>query len=266
MAFLSAPPLRQRLPSKAPSLCAFRTMATAASPVPRPPRVVPSPLPNVLIYDHCPFCIRVRHALGLKNIKHNLIWLANDDINTPTALVQRKVVPIFQSTGASGPSMAESLEICETIDSNPEFGEPFFRPLSGRSDIEEWMTKMADPMRRLTRVRYARGPFPEFAFEDGRQAYVRNHPLENPSSYEENFAMSDALVKDVQDAMVELEGMIFSKEFCTEGGISYDDILLFAKLRSLTIVKGLVFPKAIREYVEYQAAIADIPLLHYCAM
>ena len=37
-----------------------------------PARVVPDTLPKIYVYDHCPFCVRVRLALGLKNIKHEV--------------------------------------------------------------------------------------------------------------------------------------------------------------------------------------------------
>ena len=57
----------------------------------KPERVVRDELPILYVYDHCPFCVRVRAALGLKNIKHNLHFLANDDVKTPTALVGKKI-------------------------------------------------------------------------------------------------------------------------------------------------------------------------------
>ena len=60
-------------------------------------RVVRPQLPKVYVYDHCPFCVRVRLALGLKNVKHTLHFLANDDIDTPKALVGKKIAPIFVS-------------------------------------------------------------------------------------------------------------------------------------------------------------------------
>ena len=63
------------------------------------PRVVMDELPTVFVYDHCPFCVRVRLALGLKNIKHTVHFMANDDIPTPTKLVGKKVAPIFVSPG-----------------------------------------------------------------------------------------------------------------------------------------------------------------------
>lgn len=54
-------------------------------------------LPIVYVYDHCPFCVRVRLAMGVKNVKHLIHFLANDDVDTPTALVGKKIAPIFVS-------------------------------------------------------------------------------------------------------------------------------------------------------------------------
>ena len=67
----------------------------------KPPRLVPddpSLIPTLYNYDHCPFCVRVRLALGFKNIKHNIIFMANDDVHMPTALVGKKVAPIMVRT------------------------------------------------------------------------------------------------------------------------------------------------------------------------
>jgi hypothetical protein len=63
----------------------------------QPERVIMDELPTVYVYDHCPFCVRVRLALGIKNIKHNIHFMANDDIPTPTKLVGKKISPIFVS-------------------------------------------------------------------------------------------------------------------------------------------------------------------------
>ena len=77
------------------SLASDTTSATSPVASIKPKRVV---LDNTLyVYDHCPFCVRVRLALGNKNVKHNLHFLANDDVNTPTKLVGKKIAPIFVS-------------------------------------------------------------------------------------------------------------------------------------------------------------------------
>lgn len=71
--------------------------AVEASPFTQGPRVIRDELPIVYVYDHCPFCVRVRLALGVKNVKHNVHFLQNDDIPTPTKLIGKKIAPIFVS-------------------------------------------------------------------------------------------------------------------------------------------------------------------------
>lgn len=71
--------------------------ATSSDAFIKPERVIIDELPTLFVYDHCPFCVRVRVALGLKNVKHNVNFMANDDIPTPTKLVGKKIAPIFVS-------------------------------------------------------------------------------------------------------------------------------------------------------------------------
>lgn len=61
----------------------------------KPEKITMDDLPTVYVYDHCPFCVRVRLALGIKNIKHKLYFMANDDVQTPASLVGKKIAPIF---------------------------------------------------------------------------------------------------------------------------------------------------------------------------
>ena len=63
-----------------PRRTAIRPTASANNAHVLATRVVPPVLPKIFVYDHCPFCVRVRIALGIKNVKHELIFLANDDV------------------------------------------------------------------------------------------------------------------------------------------------------------------------------------------
>lgn len=58
--------------------------------------------------------MRVRLAFGLKNIKHEVRFLANDDTSTPTSLIGKKAVPILELPGTL--VMPESLDIIAKID------------------------------------------------------------------------------------------------------------------------------------------------------
>ena len=72
---------------RTPLATSLRMGGSLTEPARSAPLVAGNPIPRVYVYDHCPFCVRVRFVLGLKNIKHNVIFLANDDVETPTKLV-----------------------------------------------------------------------------------------------------------------------------------------------------------------------------------
>lgn len=60
---------------------------------------------------------------------------------------------------------------------------------------------------------------------------------------------------------------IYSAESCTEGiGVSYDDIDLWARLRSLTVIKGLEYPPKVRAYLDHFSKVGDCPLYDVMAV
>lgn len=69
-----------------------------------------------------------------------------------------------------------------------------------------------------------------------------------------------ASLKRSPQELAKLESMIYSVECCTEGGFSYDDIDLWSRLRSISLIKGAVFPTKVREYMDYHAKRCDVPL------
>ena len=87
------------------------------------------------------------------------------------------------------------------------------------------------------------------------------------SKYEEAFASSADLLPEANAKLVELDAMIYSPEYCTEGiGLSYDDIDLWARLRSLTVIKGLVYPPKLRAYLDHFEKAGDVPLYDVMAV
>jgi len=147
--------------------------------------------------------------------------LGNDDVETPTALVGKKISPIW--VDADG-AMGESLDIIAKMDK-----EGFFKPASGRKDLKAWQKSVQTLMRKVQRPRYVMVPLPEFMQKAGRDAFVNNHqmpPFEkadwkgNPDMsleqkygyYEAAFSESATLVPQVSTALLKLEPLIFSAE------------------------------------------------------
>mmetsp|Transcript_29983 Transcript_29983/g.34175 ORF Transcript_29983/g.34175 Transcript_29983/m.34175 type:complete len:297 (+) Transcript_29983:131-1021(+) len=264
--------------------------AVEAEPFMKTGRVVMDELPTVYVYDHCPFCVRVRLALGLKNIKHNINFMANDDIPTPTKLVGKKIAPIF-ALPADDLVMGESLDIIKLVDEDTRFGSVAqIKPATGRTDIKAWQKSVQSLLRTLQRPRYvATGLLPEFQQLDGRHTFIKNHQLppyekpawkggteENPEGmdmeeklqlYAEEMAKDPApMIEELNAKLVELDDIVFSEHYCSEGGLSYDDIDLWSRLRSITIVKGVQWPSKLRSYMDNLSALGDVPLYDEMAL
>lgn len=238
------------------------------------PRVVLPTLPKVYVYDHCPFCVRVRLALGLKNIKIETVFLANDDVNTPTNLVGKKVVPIFDwSSGGIAP-MAESLDIIKRIDEDVKFGSALFKPATGT--FEPWLKLAKEANGLAQRPRYMMSPtLPEFATADARDTFVKNHPLGTFTKadwkaldgtrrwqlYSESYDLSLKQLDTISANLADLDKMIHSDCFAVETGLSYDDIDLWSRLRSVTLIKGVVWPDKLKRYMDNLSELGDVPLM-----
>ncbi len=60
--------------------------------------------------------------------------------------------------------------------------------------------------------------------------------------------------------------MIYSVDCATEGGFSYDDVDLWARLRSLTVIKGLTMGPKLRGYLDNFESKGDVPLYDVMAI
>lgn len=186
--------------------------------------------------------------------------------------------------------MGESLDIIKLVDSYPRFGPvELFKPSTERTDIKAWQKSVQVLLRTLQRPRYvATGLLPEFQQLDGRHAFIKNHQLppyekpewkgneENPEGmemeeklklYAEAMAQDPApLIEELNAKLVELDDIVFSEYYCSEGGLSYDDIDLWSRLRSITITKGVQWPTKLRSYMDNLSALGDVPLYDQMAL
>lgn len=86
-------------------------------------------------------------------------------------------------------------------------------------------------------------PLPEFHQQDGREQFVKKHlvpPFDKDSwgllpqtdrwaKYSSAYTESLKLIDPTSAALRELDEMIYSANYCTEGGLSYDDIDLWSR-------------------------------------
>ncbi|GLD97163.1 hypothetical protein PINS_up023598 [Pythium insidiosum] len=213
-------------------------------------------LPKLYIYDHCPFCVRARMIFGLKNVPHQLVFLANHDEATPIGLVGAKQVPILELP--SGKAFPESMDIVKYVDTNYG-GSVLLQESANREDLKQWIKDSSDVFRFLYHPRFHAAVFAEFAQHESREYYrVKKEKTIGP--FEDALAKTPEYVAQANALLEQLAALMHSNRSVNEA-LSYDDIDIFGRLRGLTLVKDLQWPPKLREYVDYYAKVADIPLL-----
>jgi glutaredoxin 2 len=193
---------------------------------------------KLYIYEHCPFCTRVRLALGMKNIPYETVVVMEGDAETPIRLIGKKAVPILERP--DGIHMGESLDIVHFIDKleKPIFDDP------ANDALDAWGTDAWRLGVKLFIPRFTRAQFAELATPQAREAY-RLREEKAFGNLDDLLADSPAYVTEMNIKLKVLGGLLDGREL---GGIS--DIKLWPILRSLSIVRGLEFPPVVLRYME----------------
>jgi len=247
---------------------------------------MPSGAPRLYGYDHSHYTVRCRMALGLKRMPYRMIWVAEDDEETPMQLVGKKITPIIEFPGES--AFPESTDIINRVDGDARFGPPLLKPKTERPEVDAWLKGLSKPMRNLGRPRYIRSAvLPEFRSSSARQRFVTTHPLPDPVTgetlskpdwaalpqerrdevYDHYWADSGHQKRLLNDALAEMPaGLIASDSHLSGHGLSWDDIVFFSRLRGITLIKDVKLPPALDAYLSKMSEMTDVPLLTQMAM
>lgn len=187
---------------------------------------------KLYVYDHCPFCVRSRMAFGLKDVACEIITLPNDDEETPTRLIGKKMLPVLITE--SNEAIGESLDIVKYID------ETYCSPVLTMPDnpaIEAWMEEATTLVYPLAIPRWANSDFEEFHQDAARQYFVnKKEAVFGP--FPRLLEQTEILVTEI-NAKLEVLELMFAQQERETGYFSLTDIRLFPLLRSLSIVKGI---------------------------
>lgn len=195
---------------------------------------------KLFVYDHGPFCVKARAIFGLKSVPFNLAILLNDDEATPVSMIGKKMAPILEHDGRF---IAESMGIVAHVD-----GLSGAKVLSGprNSAVARWLSVVSEPLYRLALPRWASADLEEFSTPEARVYFTRKKEA-MIGSFKDHLAASTHYIATLNDRLRVLEPLVESPD-AVNGVPSEDDIHLFASLRSLSIVRGIVYPPAVEAY------------------
>ena len=197
---------------------------------------------RLYLWEHCWICFRVRMAAALKRLHLQETVLLEDDSETMINLVGKRVVPILVKD--DGQPMLESMDMVAYIDG---LGTPI---LVGpqRSELTAWATATADKSAPLTWPRYPLLGLPEFGTIAAHDHYVIRKRKRLG-----DFVELRAMTREYIDALIpnlETLDRLIESPTAVNGKLSLDDIRVLPLLRSAGVVKGLSFPKKVRDYFE----------------
>ena len=157
-----------------------------------------------------------------------------------TGLVGKRVIPILVKD--DGAPMLESMDMVAHIES---LGDPV---LTGpqRADIAAWAERAVAATAPLTMPRYPLLDLPEFATVAARDHYImRKH-----KTYGDFTALRAKTREQIDALMPELETLdaLIESPHAVNGALSLDDVRVLPLLRSAAVVKGLRFPRKVRDY------------------
>lgn len=198
---------------------------------------------KLYLYDHCPFCVRVRMVCGLRQIPVQEIFLLSDDEATPIRLIGAKQVPIL--TKPDGTHMGESLDIVRYLD---EYAGENRINTHIRPEIQTWFDQVSQYDKRLMMPRSIRLGLPEFATQ-GAVDYFVYKKEQMIGSFAENLANTDELLAKIHADMAQLAVLAGSEQWLNGQDLSMEDVMIFPVLRNLTMTQGIEFPEIISRYV-----------------
>ena len=197
-------------------------------------------------YHHCPYCVRADMVANYKNIQHEKVYLLNDDEQSCYDLVNAKMVPIVQLN--DGKAFGESLDIVAKF---AEIGDSckMISPKVLADDIEAQLASIKSSIRILTYPRTIKIGLPEFATQSACDYFERKKEKMIEMTFAQAMQESAQHIEIVNEVLAQLPAMPIIHR------LSMDDVLIYPALRNLTMVKGLVFPTRLKNYIEHIAAI-----------
>lgn len=203
-------------------------------------------------FDHCPFCVRTRVIIGLKNLPIEVAYLLQDDEETPVKLTGSILKPFLEYE--PGKYMRESLDIVkylDELDGNSILTEPKIPA------IDAWIDEHGRIFDRLTTPLYYQMDLPEFATDSARQKYKRIHE-KRVDDFDVLITEAPMLLADGQAALEKLAPHIDIERIKAKK-YGYDDIRLYPILRHISSAADIEFPPVIQEYLDLLSDASKVP-------
>lgn len=208
---------------------------------------------KLFIYQHCPFCARVAYVANTLKLELEYQVVDYADAQTLVDLTGQKQVPVLQKE--DGSVMAESLDIMAY----------FFAQVGQEVKItaaNETLDFQRESLPLLQKIGYPRWPalgLKEFATSKSIDAWQKKKQTAD-LNFAQLLANTATIVDEVNGQLLKAEQQLQLSDKESELPL-FDQAIYFSLLRGLAVEPSIVWPKALREWLENKSRELNIGLL-----
>jgi len=193
-------------------------------------------------YSHCPFCVRVRIALGLLHIPFETVLVPYDDEATPMNLIGKKMLPIVVDD--QGKAMGESLDIIGLWDKQNILNTSSIRNDQDFPLFEDFLNKMGKMIHSLCMPQWI---YTKEFNEQSRQYFQKKKESQRGpfSTLIKNRAQFE---NDLKPYLTQIEYKL--NPFYQGNSISLYDVMIASHLWGLYCVPEFQFSPKIHAYLQ----------------
>ncbi|WP_372651689.1 glutaredoxin 2 [Halobacteriovorax sp.] len=192
-------------------------------------------------YVHCPFCIRVRMALGLLDIEFESIVLPYNEEEKPKSLTGVKMLPIF--TFSNGENINESLDIIAKLDKGNILKNENLKT-SERDAVEDLLSKLGSDVHSLCMPYWIWTP----EFNNESRAYFQTKKEVKRGPFNKLIQNRDQYLKSFENNLESLIPHI--DKFYKSESLSIFDIMIASHIWGMYIFPEYQFPKTVHDYLQ----------------
>jgi glutaredoxin 2 len=192
-------------------------------------------------YIHCPFCIRVRFALGFLKYEYQSNVLPYHDEETPQALTGVKMLPIL--TKEDGSHINESLDIIQELDVKDEFS---FKDLDDHKvkELGHMLNSLGSPIHSLCMPYWLHSK----EFDEQSKVYFQTKKEKKRGSFRSLILNKDKYLQQLIPLLEQVENKLIP--YYESEKLSIKDIMLASHLWGLYIFPEFQFSIKMNTYLQ----------------